>query len=143
MEWLLGIDTFAHIGALNVHGKTIAVLGSGFNNIFPKDNIHLMNEILKNDGTVISEYLPNTKPEAKRFIERNRIVSGLSMGVLVIESMARSGTNVTAKLAKNQGKPVFCIPSNIDRINGIGSNDLIKKGAILITKTEDILDYYK
>lgn len=138
-----GIDAFAHEGTLKVKGKTIAVLGGGFNYIYPEENIELMEEILKMGGTVISEYPPNTRPESKKFIERNRIVSGLSIGVLVIEAMYRSGTSITAKIAKKQGKTVFCLPSDLGRKNGIGTNKLIKEGSKLVTEANDILDYFK
>lgn len=139
----IGIDTFSHRGALNAHGKTIAVLGNGLNKIFPEENIPLMEEILKKGGAIVSEYPPNTEACSKRFVERNRIVSGLSIGVLVIEAMFRSGTSITAKLAIQQSKPVFCLPSNLGRKNGIGTNHLIKEGARLVTETEDILNYFK
>lgn len=136
----LGVDRFAHEGALNVGGNTIAVLGSGFNHIYPEENIDLFNLILKNNGTIISEYPPNVKPESKNFPERNRIVSGLANGVLVIEGGYRSGTSITAKLALMQGKKLFCLPSNLDRKNGIGTNKLIKEGAKLVTCVEDIME---
>lgn len=136
----LGIDRFAHEGALNVGGNTIAVLGSGFNHIYPEENIDLFNLILKNNGTIISEYPPNVKPDSKNFPERNRIVSGLANGVLVIEGGYRSGTSITAKLALTQGKKLFCLPSNLDRKNGIGTNKLIKEGAKLVTCIEDIME---
>ena len=138
-----GIDSFAHEGTLKVNGKTIAVLGCGFNNIYPEENIGLMEEILQADGTVISEYSPNVSAESKRFVERNRIVSGLSMGVLVIEAMYRSGTSITAGIAREQGKVVFCIPRDLDTKNGIGTNKLIKEGAKLVTEPDDILEYFK
>lgn len=136
----LGIDTFAHKGALSVGGKTIAVLGSGFNYIYPEENRKLLSEIILNNGAIISEYKPDTIPDSKNFPKRNRIVSGLSNGVLVIEAVYRSGTSITAKLAKQQGKPVFCVPSNLGRKNGVGTNNLIKEGASLITSVDDILD---
>ena len=139
----LGIDTFAHQGALKANGKTIAVLGCGFNNIFPEENAGLMEEILESGGTVVSEYMPNVKPGSQRFIERNRIVSGLSMGVLVIEAIHRSGTSVTAGMAKEQDKTVFCIPRNLGEKNGVGTNRLIKSGAKLVTNSDDILDYFE
>lgn len=137
----LGIDTCAHKGALSVGGTTIAVLGSGFNYIYPEENIELFKNIISKGGTVISEYEPNTKPESYYFPERNRIVSGLSSGVLVIEAIYRSGTSITAKLAEKQGRPVFCIPSNLGRKNGVGTNTLIKEGAKLVTNSDDILQY--
>ena len=139
----LGIDTFAHQGALKVNGKTIAVLGCGFNNIFPKENIGLMEEILQADGAVVTEYMPNIKVASGRLIERNRIVSGLSMGVLVIEAMHRSGTSITAGMAKEQEKTVFCLPRNLGDKNGVGTNRLIKDGAKLVTNSNDILDYFQ
>lgn len=138
-----GIDTFAHKGALKANGKTIAVLGGGFNHIFPEENIELMKEILKKGGTVITEYAPDVNISSKNFVERNRIVSGLAMGVLVIEAMFRSGTSITAKLAKEQGKTIFCIPSDLEKKNGIGTNKLIKEGAKLVTDATDILDYFQ
>lgn len=104
----VGIDSASHRGALEANGKTVAVLGSGFNNIFPKENISLYNEIIKNGGAVITEYDPNTKPESSFFLARNRIVSGLSIGILVVEAMYRSGTSVTAELAKQQSRKIFC-----------------------------------
>lgn len=106
----IGIDSIAHKTALKHGGKTIAVLPCGFNNIFPKENIDLYNKILNNNGTIITEYEPNCKAEYQRFLRRNRIVSGLSMGVLVVEAAHRSGTSVTARFAKLQKRDVFCIP---------------------------------
>lgn len=137
----VGIDTFSHKGALQVGGNTIAVLGSGFNYIYPEENIELFERIIQSGGTVISEYEPNTMPESKHFPTRNRIVSGLSSGVLVVEAAFRSGTSITAKLAKKQGKTVFCIPSNLDRTTGVGTNNLIKEGARLVTDVNDILQF--
>ena len=109
----LGIDTVAHKEALKKGGKTIAVLPSGLKNIYPKENAKLYNEIISNGGCVISEYLPNEKASSKRFLERNRIVSGLSIACLVVEAAYRSGTSVTAKIAKKQNKDVFCIPRKL------------------------------
>lgn len=106
----VGIDAIAHKTALKYGGKTIAVLPSGFDNIFPKENIELYKEILKSNNTIVTEYVPSTKANSKRFLERNRIVSGLSLAVLVVEAAYRSGTSVTARIALSQGKKVFCIP---------------------------------
>ena len=114
-----GIDTAAHLGSKNETGRTIAVLGGGFNNIFPEENEELFHSILKNDGCIISEYEPSVIPESKNFPKRNRIVSGLSEGTLVVEAKYRSGSKITAKYAQKQGKPVFCIPGNIDSKNAI------------------------
>ena len=138
-----GIDTQAHIATLEAKGKTIAVLGSGLNNIFPKENKELYDEILKNNGLIISEYAPDTQPVSKLFLERNRIVSGISIGILVVEAAFRSGTSVTAKLAKEQGKKVFVIPHEIDDIHGVGTNKLIRQGATLVTSTKEIIEEFK
>ena len=88
-------------------------MGCGFNKIFPEENIGLYNKIIENTGLVISEYCPDEEACSKNFLASNRIVSGLSIGLLVVEAASRSGTSVTAKLAKEQGKKVFCIPHNI------------------------------
>lgn len=106
----LGIDSIAHRTALKHGGRTIAVLPCGFSNIYPKRNTGLYKNILNNKGTVITEYELDTEAEYNRFLERNRIVSGLSMGVLVVEAAYRSGTSVTARLAIAQKRDVFCIP---------------------------------
>ena len=135
----IGIDTIAHNSSFNKKGKTIAVLGSGFNKIFPKENSYLYNQIIKNDGLIISEYAPNVEAESNNFRARNRIISGISLGVLVIEAKYRSGTSLTAKFAKKQGRPVFTIPHELGNPNGIGTNRLLKNGATLVTNTMDIL----
>lgn len=136
----VGIDTAAHTGCLEVGGNTIAVLGSGLNRIFPKENVKLYHEIIENNGLVISEYPPETPKNSRQFLERNRIVSGLSVGVLVIEAAHRSGTSVTAALAKKQGKEIFCIPHELNDKHGVGTNRLIKNGAHLVTCADDILN---
>ncbi len=137
-----GIDTAAHIGTMEVDGKTIAVLGNGFNHIFPEENIELYKNIIKRGGLIVSEYPPETKASSNLFLERNRIVSGLSIGTLVVEAAYRSGTSVTAKLAKDQGRKVFVLPHEIGNKYGVGTNNLIKRGAILVTSTKDIIDKY-
>ena len=114
MEWQYGIDTVAHKSTLKSKGYTIAVLGNGFNNIFPIENIPLYHEIINKNGLVLSEYPPEEKAKSKNFLERNRIVSGLSKGILIIEAMHRSGTSVTARLAKEQERKVFVLPHEID-----------------------------
>ena len=134
-----GIDTIAHNSAIDVFGKTIAVIGSGFNHIYPKENKKIFHRIIQNDGLIISEYEPNVQPESKNFPQRNRIVSGLCLGILVIEAAYRSGTSITANLARSQGRKVMCIPSSIENKKGIGTNELIKKGAILVTNANEIL----
>ena len=135
----IGIDSAAHIGAKSELGKTIAVLGSGFNNIFPEENEELFHEILQEGGCIISEHEPNAEPNNKYFPIRNRIISGLSNGVLVVEAKSRSGSGITARLAKEQNKEVYCIPSNIDSKNAVGTGRLIKQGAKLVLSPQDIL----
>lgn len=135
----LGIDSSAHNGAKKEIGKTIAVLGSGFNNIFPKENEELFYEILKNGGCIISEYAPDVKKNSKYFPIRNRIISGLSEGALIVEAKEKSGSGITARIANQQNKKVYCIPSNIDSVNGIGTGRLIQKGAKLVLNPKDIL----
>ena len=135
----VGIDTIAHQTVLEENGKTIAILGSGFNHIFPEENKTLYEKIIKNKGLVITEYPPEVKAKSNHFLARNRIVSGLSLGILVIEAKHRSGTSVTAKLAKQQGKKVFALPHEVDDKHGIGTNRLIREGAKIVTCTKDIL----
>lgn len=138
-----GIDTAAHIGALKAGGKTIAVLGGGFNHIFPEENKGLFKKIIENGGAVLSEYKENTKPSQNGFVQRNRIVSGLSMGVLIIEAKYRSGTSITANFARSQGRKIFCIPHSLEQKEGIGTNRQIKNGAKLVTTPQEIIDELK
>lgn len=138
----IGTDTIAHKASLKYGGKTIAVLGAGLNNIFPKQNEKLFYEIIENNGLVISEYESNIKPQKENFPKRNRIITAISEGILVIEAAYRSGTSITARNAKEQGKKVFAIPGKLDSPVGIGVNRLIKEGAILTTNIEDILELY-
>ena len=136
----LGIDTFAHSEAIKQNGNTIAVLGGGFDYIYPEENIELFNKIIENNGLVISEYPQKTKAILSKFPYRNRIISGLSMGVLVVEAtLGRSGSLVTARYAKEQNKKIFSIPGNINLKTSKGTNWLIKEGAKLVTCAEDIL----
>ena len=137
-----GIDTYAHLGAKNKKGKTIAVLGCGFHHVYPKQNINLYNEILEEGGCVISEYHPDEKPKSENFPIRNRIISGLSMGVLIVEARYRSGSAITARYANMQKKEVFCIPRDIDKKTGYLPNEFIKNGAHLVMSYEDILEYF-
>ena len=139
-----GIDTYAHLGAKNKKGKTIAVLGCGFHHVYPKQNINLYNEILEEGGCVISEYHPDEKPKSENFPIRNRIISGLSMGVLIVEARYRSGSAITARYAKSQGKKVYCIPRNLDSKNSSGINEILRDGAKLITTPKELIsDLYK
>ena len=137
-----GIDSYAHLGAKSGKGGTIAVLGCGFNHIYPEHNLKLYKEILEEGGCIISEYEPEEKYKSEYFPARNRIISGLAMGVLIVEGRYRSGSSITARLAIEQNKEVFCIPSNIDSKTGYVPNEYIKNGAQLVTCKEDILEYF-
>ncbi len=119
-------------------GNTIAVLGSGINNIYPKENLKLANDIIENGGCIISEYPNDAEVKMSNFPKRNRIISAISEGILVIEAKYRSGSTITANLGFKQGKKVFCLPSNIDSKLGVGTNKLIQKGAKLVINVEDI-----
>ena len=122
----------------NSCGKTIAVLGNGLDMIYPKENIELANEIIRSGGAIISEYPCGTKPDKMNFPARNRIISGLSKGIIVIEAKEKSGTLITVDFALEQGRDVFVVPGNINSINSVGTNDLIKQGAKMVTSYEDI-----
>lgn len=119
-------------------GKTIAVLGCGLNRMYPKENEWLFHKILANGGCIISEYKQDVEPDMRYFPKRNRIISGISDGVLIVEAAHRSGSTITAKYAKEQEKKVYVIPSNIDSSNGIGSNNLIVQGANFVIAPEQI-----
>lgn len=134
-----GIDSKAHQVCINSGGKTIAVIGSGFNNIYPKENEKMYKRIIETGGTIVSEYPPDTPVDSRNFPKRNRIISGLSEGVVMIEGKYRSGTTITAQYALNQNKKVFCLPHSISNSYGIGPNSIIQKGGILITKADDII----
>ena len=137
-----GIDTAAHLGAMHQKGKTIAVLGTGLNKIYPKENEILAESIIKNGGLIISEYGLYQERKSENFPKRNRIMSGISNGILVIEARKKSGTLITARYAKEQGKKIFSLPGNVDIINSSGTNQLIKNGAELVTEVKDILDEF-
>lgn len=138
----VGIDTIAHINSMKEQGKTIAVLGSGFNKIYPEENKMLFNQILENGGCVVSEYPLEEEMDKANFPKRNRIISGISLGTLVIEAKYRSGSTITAKYAIEQRKEVFCIPNRLDISTGYSTNLLIKNGANLVMQPEDILEFY-
>jgi DNA processing protein len=134
-----GIDAISHKSALKVNGRSIAVLGSGLDNPYPPENKGLFDE-LSERGCVISEFPMGTPPNKENFPRRNRLISGLSLGVLVVEATARSGSLITAGCALDQGKDVFAVPGSITSANSEGTHELIKKGAKLVQKTEDILE---
>ncbi|MBI4707432.1 MAG: DNA-protecting protein DprA [Candidatus Omnitrophica bacterium] len=136
-----GIDTAAHKGALKARARTIAVMGSGFNQLYPPENRALSEEIAAN-GAVVSEFGLDILPLPHNFPRRNRVVSGLSMGVLVVEAAKRSGALITADFALEQGREVFALPGKIDSDNSFGTNELIKQGAKLVSSVEDILEEF-
>lgn len=134
-----GIDTAAHQGALSAGGRTIAVLGCGLDIVYPPENKRLMERILEK-GAVISEYPPGVQPAPHHFPIRNRIVSGMSVGVLVVEASEKSGSLITAQLALEQGRDVYALPGNVISINSKGTNRLIQDGAKLVTSVQDVID---
>ena len=156
-----GIDSYSHIGNIcalteksnieieklddksinscnNNYGKTIAVVGNGLNIVYPKENQILQEKILECGGCIISEYPLGTKPEKANFTARNRIISGISKGLLVIEAQEKSGTLITTDFALEQGRDVYVVPGNINSINSVGTNELIKQGAKLVTNYKEI-----
>jgi DNA processing protein len=136
----LGIDAIAHRAALDANGTTIAVLVNGVDIIYPATNRGLADDILASGGAIISEYEPGTKARGFQFLERNRIVSGLSDAVIVTEAAIRSGTMATVTHALEQGREVFVVPGNITSPLSAGCNNLIKQGAHPITSADDVLE---
>ena len=154
-----GVDSYSHFGnlyvllekenlqkndnSLNMNnsnncGKPIAVVGTGLDIVYPKENKKLEEKIIQLGGSIISEYPLGTKVEKMNFPARNRIISGMSMGVLVVEAKEKSGTLITVDFALEQGRDVFVVPGNINSINSVGTNDLIKQGAKLVTDYKEI-----
>lgn len=136
----LGIDTAAHQGALLANGRTIAVLGTGINRIYPTQNRQLAEEILGADGVLVTEFPIDTPPLPRNFPQRNRIISGLTLGVLVIEAAERSGSLITAKFALEQGREVFAVPGSVHNNSARGCHALIKQGAKLVERADDIIE---
>ena len=134
-----GIDGVAHRAALEAGGRTIAVLGGGILNVYPAEHTELAEQI-KENGAVVSEALPRVAPKSGCFPRRNRIVSGLSLGVVVVEAGARSGAAISARLAMEQGREVFAVPGRIDSRMSFGCHKLLKDGAKLVQSVDDILD---
>lgn len=149
-----GVDSYAHIGAIcgqkdtNTHvdnfgncgncGKTVAVIGNGLDKIYPKENAKLADAIIESGGVILSEYPLGTKPERMNFPARNRIISGMSQGILVVEAKEKSGTLITVDFALEQGRDVFVVPGNINSVNSVGTNRLIQDGAKLVTNYHEI-----
>ena len=138
-----GIDSVAHINSMENEGRTIAVIASGFDHIYPKENRQLFESILNNNGLVISEYPPDTEVDMHKFPKRNRIIAGISMATIVIEARFRSGSTITAHETFKQGKEVFCIPGDVDRKESAGTNALLMEGANLVTSPYQIESYFR
>lgn len=137
----IGVDKYAHLGALDSNfGKTVAVIGTGIsdNEIYPFQNKRIFERILENEGTIISEFKLGTNPEKYNFPIRNRIISGLSNKIIVVEAKEKSGSLITVDYALEQGKDVFAVPGNITSINSVGTNKLIFEGANIYRNIEDI-----
>ncbi len=134
-----GIDSVAHMGALQGGGRTIAVLGCGIDVIYPSENRNLFYQIIDH-GAVVSEFPMGSPPEGGHFPRRNRIISGLSIGVVIVQASAKSGSLITAGYALDQGREVFAVPGNVGAEGSRGTNQLIKEGAKLVESSEDVLD---
>ncbi len=137
----IGIDKYAHLGALDSKiGKTIAVLGTGISDeeVYPFQNKKIFERILNNGGTIVSEFKLGTKPEKYNFPLRNRIISGLSKKIIVVEAEEKSGSLITVDYALQQGKEVYAVPGNITSKNSLGTNKIISEGANILTKTDDL-----
>jgi DNA processing protein len=136
----LGVDGWAHEAALAVRGKTLAVLGGGLNALYPKSHVKLAQRIVEQGGALVSEQLPDTPAKAGFFPLRNRIVSGLSEGVLVVEASQKSGSLITARLANEAGRQVFAVPCSPLNLKGLGCLDLLAQGAGLVREARDLYE---
>lgn len=137
-----GIDSLAHKAALKANMPTVAILGCGVNKVYPQSHSKLMSDIMKT-GMVISEYPPNTEPLQHHFPERNRIISGISVGSLFIEAAINSGSLITARYCCDTGRDVFSVPGDINSLYSMGTNNIIKEGGKLVTSADEIIEQYK
>lgn len=135
----LGIDACAHVGALSVSGGTVAVLGCGLDVVYPRQN-HSLYEQIQESGLLVTEYPLGTRPEAFRFPARNRIIAGMSYGVVVVEAARKSGSLITAELALDEGREVFAVPGQADSFKSAGAHWLLQQGAKLVLSAEDIIE---
>src|SRR5262244_3504628 len=135
-----GIDTAAHQGALAAKGRTIAVIGSGLSKLYPPENAGLAEKICNGNGAILSEFSMEIEPDRQTFPMRNRIISGWSQGILIVEAGLNSGALITASQAIEQGRSVYAVPGHINAPSAIGSNRLIQQGAKLVIDANDILD---
>ena len=136
----LGIDGAAHAGALQTNGKTLAVIATGIDDIYPQRHKKLATDIVEAGGAILTEFAPQTAPTAQNFPRRNRIISGLSIGTLVIEASLQSGSLITARYAMEQGREVFALPGSVRSVFHRGCHALIRQGAKLVETTQDIID---
>jgi DNA processing protein len=135
-----GIDTAAHQGALAAKGRTIAIIGSGLSKLYPPENAGLAEKIRNGNGAILSEFSMEIEPDRQTFPMRNRIISGWSQGILIVEAGLNSGALITASQAIEQGRSVYAVPGHINAPSAIGSNRLIQQGAKLVMDASDILD---
>lgn len=136
----IGIDSYAHIGAMLGISKTIAILPCGLKNIYPKENRELYTQIIENDGLILSEYGSNIEVTQKNFRQRNRLIAGISEGILIVEGSYRSGTSITAEYGRKNKREIFCIPQSLDSKTSYTTNYLIKQGNNIVTNINDIID---
>lgn len=136
----LGIDGAAHRGTLEAGGRTVGVLANGLDRVYPKEHTSLAKRIIETNGCLVSEYKKGTSPKANQFLERNRIISGFSKAVVIIEAPSRSGALNTVRHGLEQNREIFVVPGQADNKNYEGSHSLIREGARLVTNADEIID---